>query len=94
MRLVIFYSIINRNNKNKRYYYINFLNRDVYIKNLKGNGEEGGLFYTSNESSNVEFNAYNVTLHDLYQSDKLETSIIYNNTNSYVNMDGKINNDL
>jgi len=62
--------------------------RDVNIKNLIGNGEEGGLFYTSIEPLNVEFYAYNVTLHDLYQSDKHETSIIYVDTNNYVSMDG------
>jgi len=60
----------------------------MYIKNLIGNGEEGGLFYTSKESLNVEFNVYNVTLNGLYQSEKHETSIIYIDTNNYVNMDG------
>jgi len=62
--------------------------KDIYIKNLKGNGKQAGLFYTSQDSKKIEFNAYNVTLYDLYQTDKHETSIIYIERSNNVTIDG------
>ena len=85
MRLVIFNSVININNKEK--YNNNFFYRNIYIKKLIGNGEQDGLFYTSHDSLNIEFNAYNVTLNDLYQSNKHETSILYLEKNNFANID-------
>ncbi len=60
----------------------------MYIKNLEGNGEEGGLFYTSHNSFNVEFNGYNITLYDLYQKHKSETSIFYIDKNNFPTING------
>jgi len=56
---------------------------DVYVRNLIGNGDKGGLFYTSHDSINIEFNAYNVTLYDLYQLNEQETSILYFEKNNF-----------
>jgi len=60
----------------------------MYLKNLIGNGGSGGLFYTSHDSFDVEFNSYNVTLYDLYQLSRYDTSIIYIDKNNYFNMNG------
>jgi len=49
---------------------------NVYIKNLIGNGAHDGLFYTSHDVENIEFNADNITLYDLYQSSPHESSIL------------------
>jgi len=59
----------------------------MYINNLKGNGEEGGLFYTSKDSFNINFSGYNITLNNLYQLNKSETSIIYIDKNNFPSFD-------
>jgi len=60
----------------------------MYVKNLIGNGRDDGLFYTSHDSLNIQFNAYNITLYDLYQINKLETSIFYFERNNFPIIDG------
>ena len=60
----------------------------MYIKNLIGNGNEGGLFYTSQDSFEVKFTTKNITLYNLYQENKQATSIIYIDKNNTVHMDG------
>jgi len=60
----------------------------MYIKKLIGNGKEDGLFYTSHDSLEVKFTANNITLYNLYQSYKHDTSIIYIEKNNNVTMDG------
>jgi len=62
--------------------------RNMYIKELIGNGEEDGLFYTSHDSTNVDFTGYNITLYNLFQLNKFETSIIYLTKNNYPIIDG------
>jgi len=59
----------------------------VYIKNLIGNGEDG-LFYTSHDSLDIKFNSFNVTLHNLYQLNKYDSSIINIDKNNNVTMEG------
>jgi len=54
----------------------------LYLKNLIGSGEDDGLFYTSYEPLDVEFIAKNITLENLYQLNKFDSSIIYIETNS------------
>jgi len=61
---------------------------NVYINNLIGNGEEGGLFYTSHDSLYIEFIANNITLYNLYQSNRHDTSIIHIEKNNNVYIDG------
>jgi len=58
-----------------------------YIQNLIGNGDQGGLFYTSNNSLDVKFTANNVTLYNLYQSNKQETSIFFIGKNNTIRID-------
>jgi len=60
----------------------------MYIKNLIGCGVHDGLFYYSQDSLNIEFNARNITLYDLYQSNKHKTSIFYFDKNNFANIDG------
>jgi len=60
----------------------------MFIKNLVGCGVHDGLFYYSQDSLNVEFNAYNLTLYNLYQSNKHKTSIFYFDKNNFANIDG------
>jgi len=62
----------------------------MYIKNLTGSGDDDGLFYTSHDNLNIEFNANKITLYYLYQSDKHETSIIYIARNNNATIDGYI----
>jgi len=58
-------------------------NRNIYIKDLKGHGEDDGLFYTSQDSTNIQFNFKNVTLNRLYQSSKSQSSIVFIDKNNY-----------
>ena len=60
----------------------------MYIKNLIGNGNYGGLLYHCDESLNIEFIANNITLYNLYQLNRHITSIIYIERNNRVYMDG------
>lgn len=66
-----------------------FLNSNLYIDNLMGHGEQyDGLFYTSHDSRDIEFTVYNMTLNNLKQLSKSESSIFYIDKNNIVNMDG------
>ena len=54
-----------------------------------GHGEQyDGLFYTSHDSRDIEFTVYNMTLNNLKQLSKSESSIFYIDKNNIVNMDG------
>jgi len=60
----------------------------MYINNLVGHGEKDGLFYTSYDSVDVAFTAYNMTLNNLYQLSKSESSIISVDKNNDIHMNG------
>jgi len=62
--------------------------KDVYIKKLKGSGNSGGLFYTADNSVDIEFIANNITLYDLYQSSRHTTAIIDIPNKNKAYMDG------
>ena len=58
----------------------------MYIEDLMGCGEEDGLFYTTHDSSEIDFNGYNITLDNLYQSGKSDTSIMYIENNNHATL--------
>jgi len=89
--LKIFY--INRNkNKKKRkkkettkQKLINFSYiRNIKINNLIGN-DIGGLFYNSQNSYYITLSAKNITLNNLYQLNRKESTLMYFDTNNIVN---------